>query len=116
MLEINIIVNTFDSSAAIPDGRLYWWYNNMLKKDEEDNSSIVKNVVVTGYVQMMLLIAKDYKKEIKIHTITEVFLPKDDIDCFASHSIIISRNAEGYYKIDDIKTLNVLENILWTML
>ena len=116
MLEINIIVNTFDSSAAIPDGLLNDWFDKLVRSDEEAKSAIVKNVVVSGYVQMMLLIAKDYKKEIKIHTITEVFLPKDDIDCFASHSIIISRNAEGYYNIGDIKTLNVLENILWTML
>lgn len=116
MLEINIIVNTFDSSATIPDGLLNDWFDKLVKSDEEAKSTMVKNVVVSGYVQMMLLIAKDYKKEIKIHTVTEVFLPKDDIKCFASYTTVINRNAEGYYKIDDIKTLNVLENILWTML
>lgn len=116
MLEVNIIVNTLDSSSAIPDGRLYWWYNNLLKKDQESKSALVTNITVTGYVQMMLLIAKDYKKEIKIHQIIEVFLPKNDIDCFASHSVIISRNQDGRYDIDSIKSLNVIETILWEML
>jgi hypothetical protein len=116
MLEVNVIVNTFDKSSSVPDGLLYDWYNDLVNKDLKDKSSMVKNIVVSGYVQMMLLIAKDYKKEIKIHQITEVFLPKNDVNCFASHSVIINRNDNGQYEIGSIKSLNVLENILWEML
>lgn len=108
MLEINVIVCTVDSSAAIPDGRLYWWYNNMLKKDQESKSAIVTNVIVTGYVQMMLLIAKDYKKEIKIHQITEL----DD----KGEIVEMYNKVNGQWNIENIKSLNVLETILWEML
>ena len=108
MLEINVIVCTIDSSSAIPDGRLYWWYNNMLKKDQESKSAIVTNIIVTGYVQMMLLIAKDYKKEIKIHQITEL----DD----KGEIVGIYNRVNGQWNIEDIKSLNVLETILWEML
>ena len=108
MLEINVIVCTVDSSAVIPDGRLYWWYNNLLKKYQESKSAIVTNVIVTGYVQMMLLIAKDYKKEIKIHQITEL---NDEGEIVGMYNRV-----NGQWNIENIKSLNVLETILWEML
>lgn len=108
MLEVNIIVNTLDGRAAIPDGQLYWWYNNMLKKDQESKSTIVTNVIVSGYVQMMLLIAKDFKKEIKIHQITEIN-GKGEI-------VGIHNKVNDQWIIENIKSLNVLEEILWEML
>ena len=111
MLEINIIVNTFDSSAAIPDGLLNDWFDKLVKSDEEAKSSIVKNVVVSGYVQMVLLIAKDYKKEIKIHQITEL---NNKGEIVGIHNKV--NGSWNIKNIENIESLNVLENILWTML
>lgn len=114
MLEINIVVNTKDSSASIADGLIKDNFYKLVDVENKSKTSMVRSVVVAGFVHMNFLLAKEHVKELKIHQITEMIYsidPKEE-----PVAKIIPRNNAGVYDISTIESLCVIEDILWEML